>query len=89
MNISDKNQPKQELYMVNARRLLCPMPIIRTQDAIKDLSPNDLLQVICTDPGTLHDIPSWCRINGHHIEDISEVKNDGMDEIIFIIKVGD
>jgi TusA-related sulfurtransferase len=22
---------------------------------------------VCTDPGALHDIPAWCRINGHAV----------------------
>ena len=52
-------------YTLDARRLLCPMPVIRTQDRIRDLSDGDLLAVTCTDPGALQDIPAWCRIHGH------------------------
>lgn len=54
-------------YELNARRLLCPLPVIRTQDRIKGLESGDLLRVICTDPGALNDIPAWCRINGHEV----------------------
>lgn len=43
------------------------MPVIRTQDKIRELAPGDLLNVICTDPGVLSDIPAWCRINGHEV----------------------
>jgi tRNA 2-thiouridine synthesizing protein A len=25
------------------------------------------LEVLCSDPGALHDIPAWCRIHGHSI----------------------
>ena len=25
------------------------------------------LDVLCTDPGALHDIPAWCRIHGHRV----------------------
>lgn len=50
---------------LDARRLLCPLPVIRTQERVKDLAPGDRLEVICTDPGALHDIPAWCRLNGH------------------------
>lgn len=52
---------------LDARRLLCPMPVIRTQDRIKQLNPGDQLKVHCTDPGVLNDIPAWCRINGHKV----------------------
>ena len=43
------------------------MPVIRTQDKIKELQHNDTLIVTCTDPGVLSDIPTWCRINGHEV----------------------
>ena len=57
-------------HELDARNLLCPLPVIRTQDAIRQLRPGDRLRVHCTDPGALHDIPTWCRINGHRVCDI-------------------
>ncbi len=61
---------QDDQHELDARRLLCPLPVIRTQDRIKQLKPGELLNVYCTDPGTLNDIPTWCRINGHRIVDI-------------------
>ncbi|MDH3971933.1 MAG: sulfurtransferase TusA family protein, partial [Gammaproteobacteria bacterium] len=43
--------------VVDARNLLCPMPVIRAQDAVVKLQPGDTVQVLCTDPGVVHDIP--------------------------------
>lgn len=54
-------------HILDARRLLCPMPVIKTQNKIKNLKPGDILEVICTDPGVINDIPAWCRINGHKV----------------------
>lgn len=56
-------------HTLNARRLLCPMPVIRTQEAVKKLSTGDILEIIGTDSGILQDIPAWCRINGHTVLD--------------------
>lgn len=56
--------PKHNL---NARRLLCPLPVIRTQEAVKKLKTGDILEVVCTDSAVLQDIPTWCRINGHTV----------------------
>ncbi len=53
--------------VIDARRLLCPMPVIRVQDQVATLAPGTLVDVICTDPGALNDIPMWCRINGHEV----------------------
>ncbi len=54
-------------HTLDARRLLCPLPVIRTQNAMKNLAPGDVLEVTATDPGVLQDIPAWCRINGHKV----------------------
>lgn len=70
--------------VLNAKRLLCPLPVIRTQDKVKTLATGDILEVICTDPGVMQDIPAWCRINGHKVlETIS-----GEMEYTIILEVG-
>lgn len=59
-------------YELDARRLLCPMPVIKTQNRTKQLVHGDTLTVIATDPGAKHDLPCWCRINGHQIIETKE-----------------
>jgi tRNA 2-thiouridine synthesizing protein A len=63
-------------YKLDARNTFCPLPVIKTQDKIKELQTGDILEVTCTDPGALNDIPAWCRINGHKVLDTLENKND-------------
>ncbi|MBE9568772.1 MAG: sulfurtransferase TusA family protein [Proteobacteria bacterium] len=70
-------------YSLDARRTLCPMPVIKTQNKIAELSEGDVLEVTCTDPGALNDIPAWCRINGHIVEESFEKD----DEVIILIRV--
>ncbi|HEB77255.1 MAG TPA: sulfurtransferase TusA family protein [Methylothermaceae bacterium] len=53
--------------VVDARGLLCPLPVIRLQDAARRLAPGTEVELIGTDPGILHDVPAWCRIHGHRI----------------------
>ena len=71
-------------HQLDARRLLCPMPVIRVQDAIAVLAPGEILEVVCTDPGALNDVPAWCRINGHRVLDTDQRNED----IIIHIEVG-
>lgn len=71
-------------HQLDARRMLCPMPVIKTQNAVYNLSEGDTLEVTCTDPGALNDIPAWARINGH---EIIESHDDG-DEIRIVVRVG-
>lgn len=70
-------------YVLDARNMLCPMPVIKTQNRVTELTPGDTLKVICTDPGALNDIPAWCRINGHQV--IRTFEKD--DEVIIIIEI--
>lgn len=69
--------------VLDARRLLCPMPVIRTQTAVAELADGDELEVLATDPGALHDIPAWCRIHGHTLVGTNETA----DEISIRIRV--
>jgi len=68
---------------LDARKLLCPMPVIRLQNTIKTLDPGLRVRIVCTDPGTLHDIPTWCRLYGHKIVMLEETS----EEIQFLVEV--
>jgi len=71
-------------YELDVRRMLCPLPVIRSQDRVEQLQPGDTLAVTCTDPGAKHDIPAWCRVHGHGMLSIEEQQ----DEIVITIRVG-
>jgi tRNA 2-thiouridine synthesizing protein A len=61
------------------------MPVIRVQDRVAELAAGSILEAQCTDPGVLHDIPAWCRINGHKVlETHSEAS-----EYIVVIEVAE
>ena len=71
-------------YRLDARNMLCPLPVIKTQDRAAELDHGDILEVICTDPGALNDIPAWCRINGHAVIDTAQTQ----DEVSITIQLG-
>jgi len=74
-------------HKLDARNILCPMPVIRTQNLVLTLAPGDTVDVSCTDPGALLDIPAWCRINGHEIIE-SRVQDPDTHEVLISIRVG-
>jgi tRNA 2-thiouridine synthesizing protein A len=61
---------------LDTRGLLCPIPVIRTQDRVRELAVGDVLEIVATDPGVLHDIPTWCRVHGHELLATSESNNE-------------
>ena len=47
--------------------LLCPLPVYKAAVALKQLDPGQVLELICTDPGSLADIPALARQAGHEL----------------------
>ena len=54
-------------HILDATRLMCPMPVIKLSQKIGDLSVGDKIEIFATDPGVKHDIPAWCRVHGHSV----------------------
>ena len=62
--------------------LKCPLPALKTRKALKAVAPGDFLEVHCTDPLSVIDIPNLIRETGDKVE-ISERGETG---IIFLIE---
>lgn len=71
------------MQQLNLERFLCPMPVIKTQNALKAMQSWEQLKVVCTDPGTMHDIPAWCKVNDYILVKAEQV----VDKYEFIIEV--
>jgi tRNA 2-thiouridine synthesizing protein A len=65
---------------LDALGLLCPMPVIRTQDRVRGLAAGTTLEVLATDPGAVHDIRAWCRVHGHQFLDDRECRDARCDD---------
>jgi len=52
---------------IDARGLLCPLPVIRLQDSAKKMIHGGEVTLLATDPGVLKDVPAWCRVHGHEV----------------------
>ena len=52
--------------------LLCPMPVIKTAQLIKELKIGQILEVLATDMGIKNDLPAWCRSTGQEYLGVEE-----------------
>ncbi len=59
---------------LDARGLNCPLPILKTKKAIKEVPMGETLKVISTDPGSVKDMDAFCRTTGN---DLMESNQDG------------
>ena len=57
---------------LDARGLSCPLPIVKTAKAIREMSSGELLELLATDPGSVPDVSAWCRSTGHTLVEQSE-----------------
>jgi tRNA 2-thiouridine synthesizing protein A len=62
--------------------LKCPLPALKTRKALKALMLGDILEVYCTDPLSVIDIPNLIRETGDRVE-IAE-RNER--RIVFLIE---
>ncbi|MDK2464951.1 MAG: sulfurtransferase TusA family protein [Candidatus Korarchaeota archaeon] len=67
---------------LDARGLMCPLPVVRASQAIKEVPVGGVLEILATDPGALSDIPAWAKSQGHEVLSVERNK----DKIRFLIK---
>jgi len=69
---------------LDASGMACPMPVVRTRQAIQELEAGQVLEVISTDRGSLQDIPAWASATGNRLVE----QHDGGDRFTFLIEKG-
>lgn len=62
--------------MLDAKGLACPMPIVRTKKAMKDLDAGQVLEVQATDKGSKADMQAWAESTGQQY--LGTVEEDGV-----------
>jgi tRNA 2-thiouridine synthesizing protein A len=65
--------------------LKCPLPALKTRKALKALKPGDRLEVHCTDPLSVIDIPNLIRETGDSVE----ITERAEQAIVFLIEKAD
>jgi len=56
---------------LDARGLLCPLPVLKARKRLMALAQGDQLQVLSDDPAAIIDIPHFCAEQGHTLLDTS------------------
>jgi tRNA 2-thiouridine synthesizing protein A len=57
---------------LNLRGLSCPMPIVKTAKAMKELGPGQLVEVFATDPGSVPDFKAWSQSTGNPLMETNQ-----------------
>jgi tRNA 2-thiouridine synthesizing protein A len=57
---------------LDLKGLSCPLPILKTAQALRPLPSGSLVEVLATDPGSVSDFIAWCRSTGHDLVERTE-----------------
>ncbi|QDH16365.1 sulfurtransferase TusA family protein [Swingsia samuiensis] len=67
---------------LDLKGLICPIPVLKTNRALRDIESGDRLRVLTTDRASVADFQSFCRETGHSL--IAFTENSGV--FSFIIR---
>lgn len=59
----------KEDKLLDCSGMLCPVPVIKTSKAIKEVQIGQVLKMISTDPGAPPDMEAWARQTGNELLD--------------------
>ncbi len=59
-------------FSLDLKGLSCPIPIVRTAKAMKELAPGQLIEVFATDPGSVADFMAWSKTTGNPLLESTE-----------------
>lgn len=57
----------KEDKVLDARGLLCPMPVVKAGQTIRDMKAGEILKILTTDRGAVVDVPAWADDAGHKV----------------------
>ena len=60
---------------LDLKGLACPLPIVKTAKAVKELRSGDLIEVLATDAGAVKDFAAWSRATGNDLLESSQLGN--------------
>jgi tRNA 2-thiouridine synthesizing protein A len=60
--------------------MACPLPVVKTAQAIKKIGPGQVLELLATDPGVGPDMRAWSRRTGNELMSIGE--RDGVFHVL-------
>ena len=61
---------------LDVKGLSCPLPIVKTSKAVKEIASGELIEVLATDPGSVQDFTAWCRSTGNEL--VEQSHEDGV-----------
>ncbi|MDR4652500.1 MAG: sulfurtransferase TusA family protein [Nitrosomonas sp.] len=67
---------------LDARGLVCPLPILRTKQSLANMTQGQILKIVATDPGAVIDFQVFAEQTGNTLLSMSETDQ----EFVFFLR---
>lgn len=74
---------ENEIQLIDLRGYQCPLPVLKTRNAMRKLTVGEQLEVLTDDPLAGLDIPNFCNEHGQEL--VSQKQGEG-DALTFVIR---
>jgi tRNA 2-thiouridine synthesizing protein A len=61
---------------LDLKGLSCPLPIVKTAQAMRELGSGELIEALATDPGSVADFKAWCTSTKNEL--VEQTDADGV-----------
>lgn len=68
-------QPVTADQVLDCTGMACPLPVVKTSQAIKKIEPGQVLELLATDPGVAPDMKAWSGRTGNELLSIGQEGN--------------
>ena len=71
---------------LDARGLICPLPILKAKKALSDMHSGEILKELATDPGSVRDFQAFARQTGNDLIDQQALQGEGREEYVHLLR---
>jgi tRNA 2-thiouridine synthesizing protein A len=70
-SVADSSLPAAD-QVLDCTGMACPLPVVKTSQAVKRMEPGQVLELLATDPGVEPDMRAWSSRTGNELLGISK-----------------
>ena len=70
------NKSLKPIKTFDFKGLKCPLPVLKTKRALKDIEKGEIIEILADDPAANIDLKHFCEVSGNTLIKISNEENN-------------
>jgi len=71
-----KNEILKPTKVFDFKGLKCPLPVLKTKRALKEVEQGEIIEIIADDPAANLDLKHFCEVSGNNLIKITKIENN-------------